>query len=120
MLIPSPATISDGTSNHIFTFQNTIQSGGSVVSTWLELAAAAAIQSKMRSKYKQSKAGLNLSVLQYSRNLAITSGALEPATFNISVVHHPQHTEADLTLMGITVKNAALQTDFWKNIIFQM
>jgi hypothetical protein len=120
MLIPSPATISDGTSNHIFTFQNTVPVNGSVVSSWLELAAAAAIASKMKSKYKQGRTGLNLSVLQYSRNLAIADASLVPATFNISIVHHPQHTEADLTLMGITLKNAALQTDFWKNIIFQM
>lgn len=120
MLITSPTTLNDGTSDHIFSLQNSKMVGSSFVTTYLELAAPIADESVVRSKYRQSSSGSRQSVAQISLNLPITDGSLKPATFNISINHHPQHTVAALTKVGKMLEDLAAEPNFWSNLIHQM
>lgn len=120
-LIVSPATISDGTSNHIFTLQKQETVGKSVISTWKELAAAVAIASTIKSKYDDSNPYIVRAVAQFNNKYAIADGVtLKPATINISAVFHREHSIANLTLLGLLAKNATAQANFWSNFFNQM
>lgn len=119
-LLNSPATVSDGTSNHIYTYQNQLQMGKAVVSTYKELLAAASAAATLKSKYDSSSATINRNVAQINRSLAITDGSYKPATINISAVFHKQHAIADLKLLGLQAKNMVLIAEFWDNFFNQI
>jgi hypothetical protein len=118
-LIPTPATISDGTSNHIYTLQSSKTEGKSMVTTWKELAASAAENSTFKSKYIEGPTVLR-NVAQGNKALEITDGSRTLATINISAVYHTQHDIAELELLGKTVINATSQANFWSNFFNQM
>jgi hypothetical protein len=119
-ILVSPATLSDGTDNHIYTLQNQIQVGKSVVSTYLELAAAASAASTLKTKYDASSPTLFRNVAQVNYMLPIADGSLKLATFNISGVFHKQHVKADLIKKGKIVIAAAAVATFWDNFINQI
>jgi hypothetical protein len=119
-LIPSPATINDGTSDHIFTFQQQKLVGKSIISTWKELAAASAVQSTYKSKYNSTEATILRNVGQVNQMLAIENGELVLATINLSAVYHREHAIADLTKLGTLGVAATSQTNFWLNFFNQM
>jgi len=119
-LLNSPATISDGTSNHVYTFQNQLLVGKSVVSTYKELLAATSVAATLKSKYDASSATINRNVAQINRSLVIADGSYKPATINISAVYHKEHAIADLTLMGLQAKNMVLVAEFWSNFFNQI
>lgn len=116
-LLPTPVTLSDGTDNHIYTLQNQIAVGKAVVSTYLELAAAASAQSNFKTKYDSSSLTLNRNVMQINYMLPITDGTLRLATFNISGVFHKQHAKADLIKKGKLVIAAASAAGAWDNFV---
>jgi len=119
-LLPTPVILSDGTDNHTYTFQNQIMVGKSVVSTYLELAAAASAQSSFKTKYDASSPTLYRNVMQVNYMLPITDGSLKLATFNISGVFHKQHVKADLVKKGKIVAAAAAYAGAWDNFISQI
>jgi hypothetical protein len=119
-LIPSPATINDGTSDHIFTFQQQKIVGKSIISTWKELAAASALASTYKSKYNASDSTILRNVGQVNKNLPIADESLTLATLNLSAVYHREHTLAELTLLGETLIASASQPNFWLNFFNQM
>lgn len=116
----TPCTVSDGTDNHIFTLQNQIQVGKSVVSTYLELAATAAQQSTLKTKYDASSSILRRSVVQHNFMLPITDGTLKMATFNVSGVYHKEHVKADLIKKGKIVCAAMALASAWDNYVAQI
>jgi hypothetical protein len=119
-LLISPSVFSDGTVDHTYTYQNQIQVGKSIVSTYKELAAAAAVLSTLKSKYDVSHPTLVRSVAQINIALPITDGSLKLATGNISFVAHKQHAITDLKLLGLKLKNMTLETEFWDNFFNQI
>jgi hypothetical protein len=119
-LISSPATINDGSTDHIYTLQQQLQKGSQVITTWKELAADSETRATVKSKYNASNSTILRSVGQVNLSLPIADGSLVPATVNISVVHHREHDVAALTLLGVQAKNMTLGTDFWSNIFNQM
>jgi len=118
-LLNSPATVSDGTSPHVYTFQNQLLIGKAVVSTYKELLAAASAAATLKSKYDSSSATINRNVAQINRALVITDGSYKAATINISAVYHKQHDIADLKLLGLQA-NMVLVAEFWDNFFNQI
>jgi hypothetical protein len=120
MLLTSPVTLNDGTGDHIYTYQNQIQVGQSIVSTWKELAADPSLQSTFKTKYNSSHPTLYRNVAQVNKMLPLVDSSLRLATFNISCVCDKQHTVAALTLLGLTLKDALVEANFWSNFINQI
>lgn len=119
-LLISPSVFSDGTVDHTFTYQNQVQVGKSIVSTYKELAADASQLSTVKSKYDTSHPTLVRSVAQINIALPIKDGTLKLATANISFVHHKQHDIANLKLLGLKLKNMTLEAEFWDNFLNQI
>lgn len=119
-LLNSPSVFSDGTSDHTYTYQNQVQVGKSIVSTYKELTANASALSTVKSKYDTSHPTLIRSVAQINIALPTQDGTLKLATANISFVHHKQHAISDLKLLGLKLKNMTLEAEFWDNFLNQI
>lgn len=117
----NPVVLTDGTNTHSFALQSSKVIGNSYITTWLELAASAAINAQLKTKFRESSNGQKQSVAQISENLLIADGiTLKPATFNISINCHPQHNIAELTKMGNKLIDAAGEANFWLNLVYQI
>jgi thiamine phosphate synthase YjbQ (UPF0047 family) len=119
-LLTSPSTITDGTTPIIFTYQNQVQIGKAIVSTYKELAAAASALSTIKSKYDVSHPTLNRSVAQINLALPITDGSLKLATFNVSLVAHKQHSNVSLKKLGLYCVGMTTEAEFWDNFLNQI
>jgi hypothetical protein len=120
-LLTSPTVVlTDGVTPVTFTYQNQVQIGRSVVTSWKALALSAAIAANFRSKYDNSHASLNRNVAQINWNLPIADASLKTATLNLSGVFHKEHDVASLEIMGKRLKDAMEETGFWTNFFNQI
>jgi hypothetical protein len=109
-LYTDPITLNDGTDDHIMAKRNDITGlkTGSYGSKWIESAAALAVASEMNVKHDESSSTVRRRLLQYKYNALITDGVTyKPITANVSLAHHPEHTDAQLTV-ALGVIRAAL------------
>jgi hypothetical protein len=100
-LFTDPVTLNDGSSDHIFNTRNQITGlkSGQFGRVWIESAAAAAVASLVTVKHDESSATLRRRLVQYKYNATITDGVTyKPITANFSVIAHPEHTDAQVTV----------------------
>lgn len=112
-LFPTPV-INDGTADRTFAYRAQLSSPGnkSIVGEWVEPAAPLADASKIVVKHDDSKSTLRRRLLQYGRKKAILDGTLRPIVVNVTVQHHPEHTEADISKSLLIAANSIKLSGF--------
>jgi len=108
-LFASPVTLNDGTDDHIFNTRNELTNlkSGQFGRVWIESAAAASVASLITVKHDESSSSLRRRLLQYKYNALIADGVtLKPITTNLSVVGHPEHTDAQIEVALMIIKAA--------------
>lgn len=99
-LFTDPKTLSDGTSNHIFSFRAQLPTTekNTVAGEYIETAASLASSSKLAVKHNSSKSTVTRRLFQRTVNKVISDGAtFKPITVNFTITCHPEHTLAQLS-----------------------
>lgn len=114
-LFTDPITLNDGTTDHIMTKRNDITGlkVGSYGSLWIESAAAQSVASNIIVKHDESSSAVRRRLLQYKYNaLILDAVTYKPITVNFSVAHHPEHTDAQLTVAVGIIRDALAEAGF--------
>lgn len=112
-LFPTPV-INDGTADRTFAYRAQLSSPGNkaIVGEWVEPAATLSAASKIVIKHDESKASLRRRLFQYGRKTAILDGTLKSIVVNVTVQHHPEHTEADIAKCLLLAANSIKLSGF--------
>lgn len=98
-LFNSPAVINDGTADRSFSFRAQLadKQSKSVIGEWVETAASLASASKLIIKQDESSRTQRRRLLSHSYMAPITDPTvLKQITVNVTVIHHPEHSEAEI------------------------
>lgn len=117
-LFTNPVTLNDGTSDHIFALRNDINGmkTGSYGSLWIEPAADQAVASVITSKHDESASAVRRRLFSYRYNALIADGVTyKPITANYSLAHHPEHTDAQLSVADGIIKAGLAAAGFDAN-----
>lgn len=112
-LLPTPV-INDGTADRTFVFksQDLSPKAKSTGGTWIEPAAARAVDSKLVVKYDESKKTLTRRLMSYGIKAAISDGTYRPIVVNVTCSHHPEHTEGDISKAVLVAVNSTKLAGF--------
>lgn len=102
-LFTNPQVVSDGTADRTFTYRSQLNDKKSsiIAGEWVEPAASLSTQSRLIIKHDESAKTQRRRLLQHVEYLPIADGTLKAATVNITITHHPEHSEASLTKLAL-------------------
>jgi hypothetical protein len=113
----SPVVVSDGTSDHTFTFRAQLPDTKSVVGEYTEPAADSDANSKLLVKQDESSKTKRKRLFSRRFDLVISDGVtFEPVTINYSIAYDKRHDEDVIEALGHNVTVACLsKTEFFSN-----
>lgn len=116
-LFTDPVALTDGTSNHSFTFRSQVPHKSSIIGEWIEPSAEISAESRIIVKHDTTSPTVKRRLLQRIVNLPILDGTLRPVTVNFTVTHHPEHALADVQKQVNIEIDALTEVSFLTNFL---
>lgn len=116
-LFVDPVTLNDGTVDHVLTFRAQIADKKAIIGEWVEPGATIASESKITVKQDASSPLAKRRLLQRTIKSQVADLSWKPITVNLTVTHHPEHTEAVITAQIKLLIDALNEVNFVKNFL---
>lgn len=113
-LFPTPI-INDGTADRTFAFkgQDVVAKTKTMSGSYIETSAPLVQESNLVVKYNEAKTTVRRRLLQHGIKRPIADGTTyKPIIVNITVTHHPEHSEGDIAKSVLVAANAAKLSGF--------